>query len=151
MKLQTLQALQALQLKKKGHWKDHGRLLEVHISKHSPFSSQDHGRLSAVLWCGGVVCIFVCFPSILFFLFLALSFLLLSSYLCSLFSSSFECDLAHGRCRTVGSLPPLPFLPSLPSTKKKKEEFFFLQEHVQRGNYLKVQFYIKSKNRRRGK
>ena len=30
----------------KEHWKDHGRLFEVHISKHSPFSCQDHGRLS---------------------------------------------------------------------------------------------------------
>ena len=30
----------------KEHWKNHGRLLEVHISKHSPFSCQDRGRLS---------------------------------------------------------------------------------------------------------
>ena len=35
-------------LSKKEHWKDHGRLLEVHISKHSPFSSQDHGMLTDV-------------------------------------------------------------------------------------------------------
>ena len=45
MKLRTLQALQAL-LSKKWHWHDHGRLLELHISKHSLFSSQDRGRLS---------------------------------------------------------------------------------------------------------
>ena len=72
MKLQTLQALILIQ---KEHWKDHGRLFEVHISKHSPFSSQDRGRLSAstypsihvetpsrsksVVWCVGCVCTWV--------------------------------------------------------------------------------------------
>ena len=40
---------------------------------------------------------------------------------------AFECDLAHGRCTAVGSLPPpLPsLLPSLPPLVKKKEGTFY--------------------------
>ena len=144
-------------------------MLEVYISKHSPFSSQDHGRLSAVLWCvwcvlcvvlvlvlvfgrgaGCVLCgwcvVFISF----FSLFLLSSFPLLSYLFCLLFLflflfsllssllatkhcgknrstntaanfEAFECDLAHGRCTAVGSLPPSllppPFSPSPPQKK----------------------------------
>ena len=107
---------------------DHGRLPSVHKSKHKKKKR---------------VVFFLFFLSILFFLFLALSlsFLLFSSFLFSLLPlflrsflvatkhcgknrstnraanlEAFECDLAHGRCTAVGSLPP-PFPPSPPQKK----------------------------------
>ena len=94
------------------------------------------------------VCVFLClflfFLSVLFLLFLALAlsfFSLLSSLLFSLplflLSSllataanfeAFECDMAHGKCTAVGSLPPplsslLLSLPPLLKKKKRRELF----------------------------
>ena len=116
-----------------------------------------------VVWvlCGGVVCIFVpflCFSlfflSVLFFLFLALASLLsslLSSLPLCLLSSllataanfeAFECDLAHGKCTAVGSLPPplSSLLLSLPPLLNSGEGIIF--------NYS---FKLIQKNRRRVK
>ena len=102
-------------------------------------------------------CVFLCpfhFLSVLFFLFLALAlsfFSLLSSLLSSLplflplflLSSllataanfeAFECDLAHGKCTAVGSLPPplssLLLSPFSPSSPKKKEERTFYYRNI---------------------
>ena len=136
------------------------------------------------VWCG-VGCMYVCvfcvvfllFISILFFLFLTLSlspslysFLLLSSFLSSLFSSSLFFSLPrflslsffpsthqtlwkesinqHGGQlrRTAGAqqsvLSPPPFSPSLlPSPPpQKKVGTFLLQEYFRRGNYFLLQF-----------
>ena len=147
-----------------GSWSDVGG---AHIQAFT-FSSQDHGRLSAVLWCvvccvcmrvlccvvccvgvgvwwwwccvlcGCCVvvwCVFLCLFSLFslssllslscsrsFFLFS--SFLLLSLLLATAANfEAFECDLAHGKCTAVGSLPPPlssppPFSPSSPQKKE---------------------------------
>ena len=80
------------------------------------------------------------FPSSLFSLLSSLPLPLLSSLLATKHCGknrstntaanfeAFECDLAHGRCTAVGSLPPSlnSLLPSLPLLlKKKKEETFY--------------------------
>ena len=59
---------------------------------------------------------------------------------------AFECDLAQGKCRAFGSLPPpLPsLLPSPSLLLKKKRKLFFLQEYIRRGNYFVLQFYLNS-------
>ena len=57
---------------------------------------------------------------------------------------AFECDLAHGRCTAVGSLPPsLPsLLPSLPLLLKKRRGNFLLQEYFRRGIYFYYSFKL---------
>ena len=92
-----------------------------------------------VWWCGVFFVFFSLFSlsSLLslscsrsFFLFS--SFLLLSSLLAMAANfEAFECDLAHGKCTAIGSLPPL---------LKKKGGNFSLQKYIWRGNYLKLQF-----------
>ena len=51
---------------------------------------------------------------------------------------AFECDLAHGRCTAVGSLPPSlsSLLPSLPLLLKKRRGNFLLQEYFRRRIYF---------------
>ena len=107
--------------------------------------------VGVVWWCGVYFCLFVFFLfflSVLCLLFLALalsssSLLSFFSPLSSLLSSlplflpssllatvanfeAFECDLAHGKCTAVGSLPPplSSLLLSLPPLQKKKRELF---------------------------
>ena len=128
---------------------DHGRLTGEHISKQSLFSwrrhSQGHGRLSGVR----VVCVHVVLCVVL-----VVCVLLCCEHCTKHWSTNtaanieaFECDLAHGRCTAVGSLPPpLPsLLPSLPPLLKKKRENFFLQEYFRRGIYFYYSFLINSK------
>ena len=123
-----------------GSWSDVGG---AHIQAFT-FSSQDHGRLSAVLWCVCGVC--------------AANF------------EAFECDLAHGRCTAVSSLPPsLPsLLPSLPLLLQKKKRGLFITgifparnlffitvcklipKNRRRVKLQALQFYINSKTRRDG-
>ena len=123
-----------------------------------------------VLWCvvvccvGVVVCILVSFcvffsfslSSILSLAcsrsFFFSSFFLLSSLLATAANfEAFECDLAHGKCTAVGSLPPPPssFL-SLPSSKKKKREHFYYRNIFGEG-IIFYSFILIQKNRRRVK
>ena len=90
--------------------------------------------VGVVWWCGVSFCVFFLFSlsSLLslscsrsFFLFS--SFLLLSSLLATAANfEAFECDLAHGKCTAVGSLPPplSSLLLSLPPLLKKRRELF---------------------------
>ena len=130
-----------------------------------------------VVWVVCVFVLFCSFfLSILFFLFLALSLSFFSLFLSSLFFPSslfsllssllatkhcgknrstntaanfeaFECDLAHGRCKAVGSLPPsLPSPPYSPSPPhKKRRGNFQLQEYFRRGIYFYYSFIVNSK------
>ena len=109
--------------------------------------------VGVVVWGGVYVCVFWCIFSFFsqftsFFFLLSLSFfssflplssfplfslplLLLSSLIATAANfEAFECDLAHGKCTAVGSLPPPlfsppPFSPSSLSTKKSEGTFLF--------------------------
>ena len=88
------------------------------------------------------------FPSSLFFPLFSFLFLVFSSLPFTPPNTvertdfeAFECDLAHGRCTAVGSLP---FSSSLPPPQKKKVGNFLLQEYFRRGIYFLLQFKINS-------
>ena len=106
------------------------------------------------------------FPSSLFSLLSSLPLPLLSSLLATKHCGknrstntaanfeAFECDLAHGRCTAVGSLPPPlslppPFSPSPPQKKKKKRELFITGIFPARNLFL-LQFKINSKKNAAG-
>ena len=95
------------------------------------------------------------FFSLLSSLLSSLPLFLLSSLLATAANfEAFEFDLAHGKCTSVGSLPP-PFshpssLLSLLSSKKKGGNFA-LQEYFRRRIYFYYGFKLNQKNRRRGK
>ena len=128
--------------------------------------------LVVVVWCGVVWCgvvwygvyffVFSLFFSQLYFSFaLSLSFFsLLSSLLATKHYGknrstntaanieAFECDLAQGKCRAVGSLPPpLPsLLPSPPPLLKKEEETFYYRNISGEGIILRYSFKINPEN-----
>ena len=130
-----------------------------------------------LVWCGVAVysvCVFsLFFPSILFFLFLALSslFSLLATKHCEavINQHGVQCDMAHDRCTALAPLlshplpssplPP-PFFPFHPKKKSEGpfyyrnisgEEFIFyysfklIPKTRRRGKLQTLQFYINSK------
>ena len=98
-----------------------------------------------VVWCV-FLCLFLFFLSVLFFLFLALSLFATAANF-----EAFECDLAHGKCTAVGSLPPpLPSLLFCLPLPQKKGGNFLLQEYFWRGNFFHYSLKLIQKNRRAG-